>query len=177
MHERIKKIRQALNLTQQELANKIGVSRSNIGKYETGFSEPSAAVIALICREFNVNEKWLCEGVGDMFLPVKRNNEIAKLVNQLLNEETDSFKNRFISILANLSVKEWEILEHITKQLYEGQCQKDNTSCNDLSSTSLSVEAMEEEYIKSRSRPAKKTEQFVLNTTDDATKTDKVVNQ
>lgn len=46
-----------------------------------------------------------------MFLPVDRNADIAKLTKQLLNEETDSFKNRFVSMLANLSTEEWEFLE------------------------------------------------------------------
>ena len=43
------------------------------------------------------------------------------------------------------------------------------------------TEIAEEEYIKSRSKAAKKTEQFVLNTTEDITKHDniskKVANQ
>lgn len=65
--QRIRKLRRELDLTQQEFAEKIGVSRANIGKYETGISDPSAAVLSLICREFNVNEEWLRTGVGEMF--------------------------------------------------------------------------------------------------------------
>lgn len=65
--QRIRKLRRELDLTQQEFAEKIGVSRANIGKYETGISDPSAAVLSLICREFNVNEEWLKTGAGEMF--------------------------------------------------------------------------------------------------------------
>lgn len=67
MKSRIKKIRKELDLTQQEFANKIGISRGNVGAYEVGKNAPSDAVISLICREFNVNEEWLRTGVGEMF--------------------------------------------------------------------------------------------------------------
>ena len=55
-----------------------------------------------------------------MFLPIDRNADIAKLTRQLLDEETDSFKNRFISILANLDTHEWELLEKHARELYDG---------------------------------------------------------
>ena len=118
MKNRIKKIRQEFNLTQQEFADRIGVSRNNIASYETGKSSLGVAVISLICREFNVNEDWLRNGTGEMFLPTNRYTEIARLTQQLLDEEEDSFKNRFISMLANLNVEEWELLERKLKQLY-----------------------------------------------------------
>lgn len=66
-NQRIRKLRRELDLTQQEFAERIGVSRANIGKYETGISEPSAAVLSLICREFDVREEWLRTGEGEMF--------------------------------------------------------------------------------------------------------------
>lgn len=125
MHERIRKLRKALDLTQQEFANKIGCKRNTIAKYETETNTPSTAVISLICREFNVNEKWLRSGIGEMFLPASRHTEIARLTHQLLNEEMDSFKNRFISMLADLSAEEWEFLECRLKQLFIGKyCNK-----------------------------------------------------
>ncbi len=68
-NQRIKKLRKELDLTQQAFAERIGVSRANIGKYETGISEPSAAVLSLICREFDVREEWLRTGEGEMFKP------------------------------------------------------------------------------------------------------------
>ena len=117
MNTRIKKLRKELDLTQQELANRIGIARGNVGAYEVGKNAPSDAVISLICREFNVNEEWLREGTGEMFLPVDRDADIAKLTKQLLNEESDSFKNRFVSMLANLSVEEWEFLERKAQEL------------------------------------------------------------
>ncbi len=122
MHERLKKLRKALDLTQQEFADRIGSKRNTVAKYETSANTPSAAVVSLICREFNVNEEWLRNGTGEMFLPVNRNTDIAKLTKQLLNEEDDSFKNRFVRMLSNLSVEEWEFLEQKAKKTLRSGC-------------------------------------------------------
>lgn len=117
MNERLKRLRKTLDLTQQDFADRIGSKRNTVAKYETGTNVPSTAVISSICRVFNVNEEWLRNGIGDMFLPVNRNVEIAKLTKMLLNEESDSFKNRFVSMLANLTVGEWEFLERKAREL------------------------------------------------------------
>ena len=67
LYNRIKKVRKALDLTQQEFADRIGSKRNTVATYEMGRSTPSAAVVSLICKEFNVNETWLRTGEGDMF--------------------------------------------------------------------------------------------------------------
>lgn len=69
VNERIKKLRKALNLTQQEFADRIGIKRGAIANYEIGRNEPADSVCSLICREFNVNEEWLRSGSGEMFVP------------------------------------------------------------------------------------------------------------
>ena len=117
MNERLKKLRKSLDLTQQEFADRIGIKRNSFANYETGRNTPIDAIIISICREFNVSEDWLRDGIGDMFLPTDRNADIAKLTKQLLNEENDSFKNRFVSMLANLTIEEWEFLERKAKEL------------------------------------------------------------
>lgn len=117
MNERIKKLRRTLDLTQQEFADKIGIKRNSLANYETGRNTPIGAIVVSICREFNVNEEWLRNGTGEMFLPTDRNADIARLTKQLPDEESDSFKNRLISILSNLSVEEWQYLEKRAKEL------------------------------------------------------------
>lgn len=117
LNERIKKLRRSLDLTQQEFAEKIGIKRNSLANYETGRNTPIDAILIFICREFNVNEEWLRNGTGEMFRPADRNTDIARLTKQLLNEESDSFKNRLISILSNLTVEEWEFLEDKAREL------------------------------------------------------------
>ncbi len=68
INQRIKKLRKVLDLTQQAFADRLGISRGNIATYETREGSPGNSVIALICREFGVNEAWLRTGDGEMFI-------------------------------------------------------------------------------------------------------------
>ena len=111
MNERLKKLRKALDLTQQEFADRIGVKRNSFANYETGRNTPIDAIIISICKEFNVNENWLRTGEGDMFVKLSYSDEIAQFVGQLMTEEDDSFKKRLISGLATLDENGWKVLE------------------------------------------------------------------
>lgn len=117
MKERIKQIRKERNLTQQAFADRLRITRNNVAGYEAGTRNPSDAVISLICREFNVNEDWLRNGTGEMSLPKDRQTEITELTKQLLNEEPNSFKNRLVSVLANLTEEQWELLADMAEKL------------------------------------------------------------
>lgn len=119
MNERLKKLRKTLDLTQQEFADKVGTPRDNIGGYETGRRKPSDAVISLICKtnfppKGKVNENWLRTGEGgddNMFIEAPRDEQISNFVGELLKGEEDSFKRRFISMLAALDESDWESLK------------------------------------------------------------------
>lgn len=67
--DRIKKVRKSLDLTQEAFAARIGSVQNTITGYESGRRNPSAPVLSLICKEFNVNEEWLRNGTGEMFAP------------------------------------------------------------------------------------------------------------
>ncbi len=166
--ERIKTLRKKLDLTQKMFADRIGMKRNSIAQIELG-RNTSEQTIFSICREFNVNEDWLRNGNGDMFLPVDRENEISKMVKGLLNEEANSFKSRFITMLAGLSVSDWERLESEAKKLLDV-----NAELSATDSEAMTVEEAEAAYIKSRSKNAQKTDVSAMNTTTDG---DKAVNQ
>lgn len=127
MNERLKKLRKTLDLTQQEFADKVGTPRDNIGGYETGRRKPSDAVISLICKtnfppKGKVNENWLRTGEGgddNMFIEAPRDEQISNFVGELLKGEEDSFKRRFISMLAALDESDWESLKKIVELLQE----------------------------------------------------------
>ena len=69
MNERVKEIRKALHLTQQEFAARLKVRQQTISMIEAGNNYPSEQLIGGICREFRVNEEWLRTGAGEMFIP------------------------------------------------------------------------------------------------------------
>lgn len=54
---RIQKIRQEKGLTQEELAEKVGVSTTWIGYIETGYKRPNLKMIYKIARTLNTNVK------------------------------------------------------------------------------------------------------------------------
>lgn len=54
-----KTLRQASGYTQQEFADKIGISRSTIGMYETGAREPDFETLETIADFFNVDIDYL----------------------------------------------------------------------------------------------------------------------
>lgn len=117
MHLRIKSIREHEGLTQDAFGKKIGSARNTIANYENGNRTPSNAVITSICKTYNINEEWLRTGEGEMYLPLDREEELAKLTVGLFMEESDSFKNRFISMLARMTDDEWGLLESMVDKL------------------------------------------------------------
>lgn len=117
MKDRLKKLRKALNLTQQKFADKLGVKQNTIAQYEMGRNDPSDAVIISICREFGVYEEWIRTGKGDMFIPMTRDEEIATFIGSIQADVDDTFKKRLISVLAKLDEGEWNLLEKIAEDI------------------------------------------------------------
>lgn len=118
MEQRLKKLRKELGFTQEEFAARIGIKRAAISNYEIGRNEPIDAVVALICREFDVNEEWLRTGEGEMFTQMSRTDEISAFVGSILKGEPD-FRQKFISVLARMTPDEWQLLEKKVLELLE----------------------------------------------------------
>lgn len=121
MKERLKKLRKTLDLTQQEFAGKLKVPRNTIGGYEVGKSNPSDAAVNNICNIFNVNEEWLRTGNGEMFIELTRDEQIERFVGDTLKSEDDSFKKKFISMLAALDESDWEVLQKMVELLQQNK--------------------------------------------------------
>lgn len=81
--DRIKEVRNYFHVTQQEFADRIKVKRNTVATYEMGRSIPSDAAIALICKEYGINELWLRTGDGDMLIDNPKAIEISNLLSDL----------------------------------------------------------------------------------------------
>lgn len=121
MNERLKKLRKTLDLTQQEFADRIGIKRNSLANYETGRNTPIDAILISICREWNVNEEWLRTGNGEMFIELTRDEQIENFVGDTLKSEDDSFKKKFISMLAALDESDWEVLQKMVELMQENK--------------------------------------------------------
>ena len=76
-------LREVLGVSQEELGNKIGLSRFSVSNYESGKRNITDRVVQDICREFNVNEHWLRSGDGDMFIELSPEDEFIAAAAEL----------------------------------------------------------------------------------------------
>ncbi|MFR2554961.1 MAG: helix-turn-helix domain-containing protein [Clostridium sp.] len=116
MDTRIKELRTALGLSQQKFADKIGIARGNIAAYEVGKNKPSDAVISLICKEFNVNEDWLRNGIGDMFK--QRDGSFSEMLSEL-DDSDDDFIKSFVAVYMELDEDSKEVLRKTARKMAE----------------------------------------------------------
>lgn len=121
MKNRIKQIRNSNpNWKSQDLfASFLGIPKANLSSYETGRRTPTDAVIQLICEKCSVNEEWLRNGIGEMFQPENKNDEISKLFGNVLKSSDNDFKYRLINALAKLDDSGWDNLEKLLDTIYE----------------------------------------------------------
>lgn len=124
MNERIKELRKTLGLTLKEFGEKLCVSDAAISRIEKGNRNLTDQMFKTICREFNVNEDWLRNGEGDMFVQMSRDEEIASFINSV-DGCNDSFKKRFIKMLSSLNESEWEVLEKVATELSQAHVDTD----------------------------------------------------
>nr|DAR10298.1 MAG TPA: Repressor protein CI [Caudoviricetes sp.] len=113
--QRIREIRKEKKITQQSLADSLGLKQNTVASYEIDRVQPSDRTINDICDKFKVNEQWLRTGEGEPFLEITRNEAITDFMSDILNED-NTFKNRLIAALAKLDESQWKVLEQIAEE-------------------------------------------------------------
>lgn len=122
--ERIKLLRKELNMTQQKFAEGIHIKRSTIATYESNRNEPIDAVVSLICMQYNVNERWLRTGDGEMFSESFGNSNISERI-RILRKKLDMTQQEFAEQLGvkRNTVGQWECgINALTKQVIISIC-------------------------------------------------------
>ena len=105
MNSRIIQIRKSLNLSQGEFAKKLGIRQSSLSDIERGVNNVTDRTIIIICSQFSVNENWLRNGVGEMFVEIDlKYNEFFKIYNQL-NTPLQDFLYRVAKDLLDTQLK------------------------------------------------------------------------
>lgn len=108
------RLRYALTETktaQKDLAVKCGLSKNYISMIVTNQYVPSGRVIEQICEELQLNKEWLVNGTGEMYQPSPQVQEIADLIDTLLDWEPSEFRTKFIKQLASLPLEHWHLIE------------------------------------------------------------------
>ena len=108
MNDRIRELRTKYipqktgeKLTQQEMADSLGLSQNYIWQIEKGDRTPSSRTIDDICRIYDVSRIWLETGEGDPFLPMNKE-ETLKAVFSDVRSGRQSEKNAFIAAIAEM---------------------------------------------------------------------------
>lgn len=84
--ERIKQLREQSKLSQQELADKLNVTKQAISQYERGIRKPDYETILSLCDLFNVSSDYLL-GKTNMTLRMVTEEDLEKLSCQLTPSE------------------------------------------------------------------------------------------
>lgn len=121
MKDRIRELRKALDLTQQEFADTIGVKRNTIANYEIGRNDPVDSVKSLICLKFNVNPEWLDTGKGDMFVEVDPEDDLMEWAADVLRDKPESFRRSIVTALRVFTVEDWKEIEMLCDKLLAAQ--------------------------------------------------------
>lgn len=84
---RLKQARKAKGLTQNALAERVGVSRGAISNIEYEHGQPNRFIISAICEALGIREKWLLTGEGEINADQQVLEEIARCAAQLNEAE------------------------------------------------------------------------------------------
>ena len=166
INERVKTLRKDKKLNQKQFAAALGLTQSGVSYMEQNGSTVSDASIKAICSVYNVNEEWLRDGTGPMYI-------------QPQSFSLDEFvKQHGASQLELDIVKAYFELEPDLRRLLV-QHFKDRISADETAGeqeAEPTTEQLEAEYKKSRSVSARNAGLSASNTTA-ATGTDKAAGQ
>lgn len=117
--ERLNYLRkEKLKISQEELGNKIGVSRFSVSNYESGKRKLTDRVITDICREFGVNEVWLRTGEGgdeNMFTKIDEDDRYSLNLGKLSVTENQIARN-MLNAIAEASPEKLKHIEEFMKE-------------------------------------------------------------
>lgn len=120
MNERIKLLRQHLEMTMEEFGAKLGVTKTTISRWEKGERAISEQTVKLLCNEFNVNEDWLRTGTGgdeNMFIP----DDMLKYVQLGRSAKTpNEFRDFLTQLMASLPSEVCDYLYDEFKRFADG---------------------------------------------------------
>lgn len=115
--ERIKEIRKALGLTLDKFGERVGVKKSALSSLENGRSNLTDQLAISICREFHVNPEYLSGESEEMFLKLSKSDQLTSFFGDVLRAEDESFKKRFIAMLAEFNEEDWRLMEKVLDRM------------------------------------------------------------
>lgn len=165
MNERLRFLREKIGISRAAFGQKIGVSGDVINNLERGRVEIKEPILKLICSEFSVNEEWIRNGSGDMFI------KTSLSTMEKLKEEfhLDDFTCSFVYEYLKLDEEKRNAVQEFFYNVLNGM-DTVNRQGPESSVHKMTVEESEAEYIKKISESVQKEESTALNITPDTRK-------
>lgn len=122
MHERVLALRKHLGLSRAAFGEKLGVSGDVINNIERGRVELKDLLFSHMCSVYNVSEKWLKTGEGEMFTPLTQDEELEAWIGRIQFEaisgdKAAKMKRRLITALKRIEHDEtWEDLYRVAEE-------------------------------------------------------------
>ena len=107
MNQRIRIIREDAGLSMSKFGRQIGVSSAAVSHLETGKNKASEQTIRAICKEFNVNRRWLETGEGDPYVPAMPEDALAEEIAELMQGESP-MAQAIMTSLASMPREWWD---------------------------------------------------------------------
>ncbi len=96
----IQSSRKQLNMTQKELADKLGVSDKLISKWETGNGMPDISLLDSVCSTLNISVNELLS--GEILPPEKYTEKAEENIMELLKDNNTNKKAYIIQLIAGI---------------------------------------------------------------------------
>ena len=110
VNQRIKEVRQNLNLSQREFGERLGVSRGVLNNIESNVVEAKPLFIQHICSVYGVDPIWMETGEGEMFRKPSEAERFAELAAKIQSDPNE-FKKRVFYALSLMSDEGWAAFE------------------------------------------------------------------
>ncbi len=101
--ERLKEVRKSMNMTQRELAEKLGVSHTHISELEVGRKRPSELFLSAVEARLGVRKEWLSQETGEKYVEerILFTEEEVEII-KALREMPEESKKIFLALIEKL---------------------------------------------------------------------------
>ena len=111
LSDNLKRIRKENNLSQEQLAEKLNVSRQSVSKWESGLAYPEMDKVIQLCKMFDLNiDELLNQNIKEVKNNKQSKNNFNKYIDDIL-----SFITKTIDMFSNMKFK--QIIKCIFEQL------------------------------------------------------------
>lgn len=164
--DRIGELIESLGMKKVRFAERLKIDQSYVTQLTSGKRNPSDRTISDMCREFNVNEEWLRNGNGEMFLDISED-EFARVAASLSKDVLvrnlivgywkldDDSKNLFLEFVRRLSVNIKGLSTPATADSTSEKTPFDSTDITPIDFSKLSIDEKVELYRRELEREEK----------------------